>query len=160
MPPLRDEHQAEQVRVLSALAQQLARRPERAQAQRARVELAALRQPERLRARRERGSAEPRIGPAVDDALDPKRPEQRTQVAGVVGLVVADHDRRERVDPELAQPVLDAVIRRPGVDEDRLAVGRVEQDRVALADVQDPHGQVAGPVGRCEAEPNGQASGR
>ena len=77
----------------------------------------------------------------------------------MVGLVVADHDRGEPIEiPSSSKAILHPVLRRPGVDEDRVAVGRIQQDRVALADVEDAH--ASGRPAECSAEPaepNGQA---
>ena len=60
----------------------------------------------------------------------------------MVGLVVRDHDRREPLDPKLAKPVLHPISRRSGVHEHRVAVGRIQQDRVALADVEHADAQM------------------
>src|SRR5215218_5485188 len=79
--PLGDEHQAEQVWVLPGLAEQFARRPNRAQMEGTRGELAALREPGRLSSPGQRRAAQSRIGSAVDDSIDVHRAEQLAEVS-------------------------------------------------------------------------------
>ena len=61
--------------------------------------------------------------------------------ARVVGLVMRDDEGAERADAGGPQHRGDAVVRRPGVDQDRCGAGRLQQDRVALADVEDRDAQ-------------------
>ena len=49
-----------------------------------------------------------------------------------------DRERAEPVDSELGEPVGGIPVRRARVDQDRGRVAGLEEDRVALADVQDP----------------------
>ena len=64
----------------------------------------------------------------------------------MVGLVVRHEGGGEALDAHAAQRRRDARAGRPGIDEDRVAPGRIEHDRVALADIEDRDPQ--GVVGR------------
>ena len=64
------------------------------------------------------------------------RVEHVEEAAGVVELVVGDDDRGERIDPAARKRSGDARAGRAAVDQDRRRPRRLEQDRVALADVE------------------------
>ena len=140
--PARHQHQAEQVRVLVGVVEQLPGRPESGQAKSACVELPALREPVRLHAGGQGRASQPRVVTGIDESVRPHRREQRAKVARVIGLIVGDHDRVEAIDPELGEAILDAVVRRPRIDEHGLRIGRLQQDRVPLTDIEDPHDEV------------------
>jgi hypothetical protein len=89
----------------------------------------------------------------VDNPADRDRLEQLPEPTGVVGLAVADHDRREGLHTQLAKPLCNPAAGWPGVDQHRVPLRRVEQDRVALADVEHPHDQIFGGCGRLVARP-------
>ena len=75
-----------------------------------------------------------------------KRAEQLLDPARVVGLVVGDDRGAEPLDPGGAQLRRETVAGRPAVDEHRRRAGRLQQDRVALADVEDGDPQAARPA--------------
>ena len=57
--------------------------------------------------------------------------------AVVVAMVMADRHQVERLDSLAPEGVQGGVLGRAGVDQGGLALGRTDQDRVALADVED-----------------------
>ena len=119
------QDKTEEVRVLADHAGQLTRWPERTELQPVKVELAALGQLEGLHAGREGRPAEATIGRPVDDPFDLQGAEQLGQVARVVGLVMADHDRGKLLDTQLPEPILDAILGWTGVDEHRIPIRRL-----------------------------------
>ena len=57
--------------------------------------------------------------------------------AVVIAMVMADRHQVERLDPLSLEHAQGGVPGRAGVDQGGLALGRTNQDRVALADVED-----------------------
>ena len=72
----------------------------------------------------------------VEHAVDREPAEHGLSAADVVALRVREHERGEPPDAEAAKLLGDVRLRRPLVDEDR-ALGHLEQDRVALPDVEE-----------------------
>ena len=113
----------------------------------------------------ERGALE-RAGdrePRIEHAIDREPPQDVLGAADVVALRVREHERGEPPDAEAAQLARDVRLRRPLVDEHR-ALGHLEQDRVALADVEegDPQPgrrrQARAPEASCQASSAGSTA--
>ena len=71
----------------------------------------------------------------VDHLAHGQRTQDGRRAADVVAVRVGRHERGERVESHAAELPVDMRLGRPGVDEHR-ALRRLEQDRVALADVE------------------------
>ena len=65
------------------------------------------------------------------------RAHDLVHAAVVVAMVMADRHQVERLDSLAPEHAQGGVLGRTGVDQGRLALGRPDQDRVALADVED-----------------------
>ena len=72
----------------------------------------------------------------------------------MIRLIVGDDRRAEPSDTGRAQLLGDPIAVRAAVDEDRRRCGRLQEDRVSLADIEDLHPE---PAGRC---PDGVAATR
>ncbi len=106
--------------------------------------------------------------PAEDRVENPVHRDGREQFrlgAVVVGLVVGEDQCPEPLDPGVLQLSRDPVAGRPGVDEDRRRGSGLEQDRVALADVEHRDAQSAegrrptGPLPRAQNSPDEEGNG-
>ena len=100
----------------------------------------------------------------IEDAFDRDGRQDLVLGAVVVGLVVGQDQGSEALNPRIVELGGDPVTGGPGVDQDRQGAGGLEQDRVALADVEhrDPEaGNRGGPPGTAagpDQEPD-QAAG-
>ena len=94
----------------------------------------------------------------VDHRADRQRPQDGRRAADVIAVRVRDHDRGERVEPHPPQLPVDARLGRAGIDEHR-ALRRLEQDPVALADVEerDPQPGRRRPRSAADAAPTSRA---
>ena len=112
------------------------RRPKHFEAQSARAQLISLGDPQRRRVDLTRLRQQPAPKERVDEAVDGHPPEQFDDAARVVGLIVGDNRSRERVDALGAELRREFVAEGPTIDQDRGGARGLQQDRVALADVE------------------------
>ena len=157
-PPASEEDQRRLVEVVRRRPfQQRPRRPQHLDPQAPRIDLRPLGDRHRPDAG---GAGIPDQVPAalpVEQPVDRERAEQLRDPAGVVGLVVGDDRGREARDSLVLELAAQVSARWAAVDQHRLAVGRVEQDRIALADVEHDDAQPGRGLGGRPARP---AAGR